>query len=216
MTSSDKNEQNKNQAQDLAPETQNNQNLNEQIVAEEPEIMPESSKQEKSEQQEKAEQPDYKDLFLRVNADLQNFQRRVEKQKSEWTVIAQEAIIVKLIPVIEDLDRALGTLVSAAGQAGVASTTKPENATGSEGPDQTAISKWVEGLAVVQKNLKKTLQELGVEIIEPAGNFNPELQEAVAQIDSQAYKAGQIVDTVCKGYKFKNKVIKYAQVVVAK
>jgi molecular chaperone GrpE len=208
MTGNDKREQDKTQAQESAQNTQNNQNIAEQNVAEP--MVVESTKQEKNEsqikaeQQAKVEQPDYKDLFLRVNADLQNFQRRVEKQKTEWTLIAQESIILKLIPVIEDLDRALSTQIGAAGT------------TSSETTEQTVIKKWVEGLSVVQKNLKKTLQELGVEIIEPTGNFNPESQEAVAQIDSPTHKSGQIVDVMSKGYKFKNKVIKFAQVVVAK
>lgn len=147
------------------------------------------------EPKEKIEQLDYKDLFLRVTADLKNYQRRVEKQKTEWTVIAQESIILKLVPVIEDLDRALSASVVS---------------------DQSAVNKWVEGLAVVQKNFKKALNEVGVEEIAPVGNFNPELQEAVAQIDSTTHQAGQIVDVVSKGYKFKGKVIKYAQVIVAK
>ncbi|MFA6535638.1 MAG: nucleotide exchange factor GrpE [Candidatus Babeliales bacterium] len=145
--------------------------------------------------QEKVEQLDYKDLFLRVTADLKNYQRRVEKQKTEWTGIAQESIILKLVPVIEDLDRALSASVLS---------------------DQPAVNKWVEGLAVVQKNFKKALNEVGVEEVTSVGTFNPELQEAVAQIDSATHQSGQIVDVVSKGYKFKDKVIKYAQVVVAK
>jgi molecular chaperone GrpE len=145
--------------------------------------------------QEKNEQLDYKDLFLRVTADLKNYQRRVEKQKTEWTEIAQEYIILKLVPVIEDLDRALSSAVIS---------------------DQITVSKWIEGLAGVQKNFKKALNELGVEEIAPVGTFDPKFHEAVAQIDSAAHKSGQIIDIVCKGYQFNDKVIKYAQVVVAK
>lgn len=145
--------------------------------------------------QEKTEQVNYKDLFLRVSADLQNYQRRIEKQKLEWTMVAQESIILKLIPVIEDLNRALSTSVVT---------------------DQPAVIQWLDGLEVIQKNLKKTLHELGIEEIVATGDFNPELHEAIAQIDSPEHKTGQIVNVVCNGYKFKDKVIKYAQVVVAK
>ena len=164
-------------------------------------------RQSKTEQQEKTEQktelkiepkvdqPNYKDLFLRVSADLQNYQKRVEKQRAEWTAVAQESIILKLVPVIEDLDRALSSSVVS---------------------DQPAVVQWIDGLSVVQKNFKKALQELGVEEIPTSGAFNPELQEAVAQIDSVGHKSGQIVDVMSKGYRFKDKVIKYAQVVVAK
>lgn len=169
----------------------------EQLIVEEPNQVVEETKQEKTEHkpEQKIEQVDYKDLFLRVSADLQNFQRRVEKQKAEWTLVAQEAIILKLIPVIEDFDRAISTC-----------------ATGSE----PAVKQWVDGLVVVQKNLKKSLSDLGIEEIMPTGMFNPEYHEAVAQIDSPSHQSGQIVDVVSKGYKFKDKVIKYAQVTVSK
>lgn len=194
MDNSNKNEQNNFKNQET--QTQN-QSQTEPVITES--VAAEASKQAKVEQQEKAEpkteQLDYKDLFLRVSADLQNYQRRVEKQKSEWTAVAQESVILKLIPVIEDLDRALSSSVVS---------------------DLPAVTQWIEGLSVVQKNFKKALQELGVEEISTVGAFNPELQEAVAQIDSVGHKSGQIVDVVSKGYKFKDKVIKYAQVVVAK
>ena len=146
-------------------------------------------------EQNKSQAVDYKDLFLRVSADLQNFQRRIEKQKHEWTVIAQESIILKLIPLIEDMDRALFKF--------------PES-------DQPEIAQWGQGLGVIQKNLKKTLHELGVEEIPTDGMFDPELHEAVAQIDSPLEQPGKIVDVVSKGYRFRDKVIKYSQVAVAK
>lgn len=189
MDNSNKNEQNNFKNQESQAQQESNAQAGEQSEHHTEPAVVEAPKQ------EKIEQLDYKDLFLRVTADLKNYQRRVEKQKSEWTAIAQESIILKLVPVIEDLDRALSSSVAS---------------------DQPAVTQWIEGLAVVQKNFKKSLQELGVEEIAPAGIFNPELQEAVAQIDSTTHQSGQIVDVVCKGYKFKDKVIKYAQVVVAK
>jgi molecular chaperone GrpE len=146
-------------------------------------------------QQEEVGQLDYKDLFLRVSADLQNFQRRVEKQKQEWTVIAQESIILKLIPLIEDMDRALSKV--------------PES-------DKPEIAQWAQGLDVIQKNLKKTLHELGVEEIPTDGMFDPELHEAIAQIDSPLEQPGKIVEVISKGYRFRDKIIKFSRVAVAK
>lgn len=193
MDNSSKNEQNNFNNQESQPKNSDSAEKNTESVnagsAHADPIVVEAPKQ------EKVEQLDYKDLFLRVTADLQNYQRRVEKQRTEWTGVAQESIILKLVPVIEDLDRALNTSVVS---------------------DQPAVEKWIEGLAVVQKNFKKALNDLGVEEISTAGEFNPELQEAVAQIDSIGHQSGQIVDVVSKGYRFKDKVIKYAQVVVAK
>ncbi len=167
MNDNDKNEQNKIQAEPVAVEAR----------------------------QEELGQIDYKDLFLRVSADLQNFQRRVEKQKQERTVIAQESVILKLIPIIEDMDRALSKF--------------PES-------DKPEIVLWGQGLEVIQKNLKKTLHELGIEEIPTDGLFDPEMHEAVAQIDSPLEQSGKIVDVISKGYKFRDKIIKYSQVAVAK
>ena len=138
---------------------------------------------------------DYRDLFLRLNADFQNFQKRVEKQKAEWLLIGEEAIILKLLPVLQDLDRAL-------------------NAATTGSSDQSEA--WSEGLKVVYKNLLKTFTDLDVKEVQVSGEFNPEFHEAVAQVESSNRQSGQIVDVVSKGYLFKGKVVKYAQVTVAK
>ncbi|KKQ32244.1 MAG: Protein GrpE [candidate division TM6 bacterium GW2011_GWF2_37_49] len=138
---------------------------------------------------------DYRDLFLRLNADFQNFQKRIEKQKAEWLLIGEEAIILKLLPVLQDLDRALN--------AATAGTNEQPEA-------------WSEGLSVVYKNLLKTMTDLDVKEVQVSGDFNPELHEAIAQVESSNHPSGQIVDVVSKGYLFKGKVVRYAQVTVAK
>lgn len=138
---------------------------------------------------------DYKDLFLRLNADFQNFQKRIEKQKAEWFLIGEESIILKLLPVLQDLDRALNTATTA---------------------ENNQAESWREGLKGVYKNLLKTMTDLDVKEVEVSGEFNPEYHEAIAQVEALNLSSGQIVDVVSKGYLFKGKVIKYAQVTVAK
>lgn len=138
---------------------------------------------------------DYKDLFLRLNADFQNFKKRIEKQKAEWLLIGEEAIILKFLPVLQDLERALNA--AAAGT--------------NEQPEA-----WSDGLRVVHKNLLKALTDLDVQEVNVSGEFNPEFHEAIAQVESLNHSSGQIVDVVSKGYLFKGKVVKYAQVTVAK
>lgn len=187
MNGNDKNEQNKSQTQDL-------QNQESKTVGKESDFQNEPIAVE-APKEEKIEQIDYKDLFLRVSADLQNYQRRIDKQKNEWTLIAQESVILKFLPIIEDMDRALSKFSI---------------------NDQVGISQWIEGLIVIHKNFKKMMHELGIEEIPTDGIFNPEVHEAIAQIDSPLNKPGQIVDVVSKGYKFRDKVIKYSQVAVAK
>ena len=139
------------------------------------------------------ETPDYKEQFLRVSADLQNFSRRVEKERSEWMLTAQSTLVLSLIPFFEDFDRALEAL---------------------EKTPECALH--VEGLSLIQKNLKKTLQEAGIEEIQTIGAFNPLYHEALAHIESPDHASGDIVQIFSKGYTFKGKVIKPARVGVAK
>jgi molecular chaperone GrpE len=151
-------------------------------------IIPES-------QPKQVEPVDYRDLFLRVTADFQNFQRRVEKQKSEWMLIGQESIILKLLPVMQDLERAL-------------------DAAFIQGQDKS--ESWADGLKVIHKNLLKVFTDLDIQEIKAEGVFNPEMHEAIAQVESPNHSSEQIVDVVSKGYLFKGKVIRFAQVTVAK
>ena len=135
------------------------------------------------------EQVNYKELYVRLAADLQNFKRRVEKERSEWTETAQGIIVSAFLPIIEDFDRAIENLTPTTGQ---------------------------EGLVLIQKNLKKTLADLGVNEIETTGQFNPEYHEALAQVESPDHASDHIVQVFSKGYMFKGKVLKHAQVSVAK
>jgi len=139
--------------------------------------------------------PDYKELFLRANADLQNFKRRMERERMDWTQLIQAETIEKFLPLVEDLQRALE-----------ASTKSAPEASGA----------WLEGFALILKNLKKKLSELGVEEIVATGTFNPELHEALMQVDSPTHISGNIVQQLEKGYTYKGKVIKHARVSVAK
>lgn len=138
--------------------------------------------------------PDYKELYLRTQADLQNMKRRMEKERLEWTGTIQADVIEKLLPFVEDLDRAIET----------AQTNKTE---------QTAI--WLNGFELIAKNLKKTLSGLGVEEISAMGRFNPELHEALMSVQSADHASGMIVQQLSKGFTFKGKVLKHARVSVA-
>jgi len=138
--------------------------------------------------------PDYKELYLRTQADLQNMKRRMEKERLEWTGTTQADVIEKLLPFVEDLDRAIET----------AQANKTE---------QSAI--WLAGFELIAKNLKKTLSGLGVEEIVATGRFNPEFHEALMNVQSADHASGMIVQQLSKGFTFKGKVLKPARVSVA-
>ncbi len=139
----------------------------------------------------------YKELYVRLAADLQNFKRRIEKERLDWTETAQGMILSAFLPIFEDLDRALEI------------TEKLTHQT------ETPTSDF-DGFKLIQKNIKKTLTDLGVNEIEAVGQFNPEYHEALAQLESPTQKSGDIVQVFSKGYMFKGKVLKHAQVSVAK
>lgn len=153
---------------------------------------PELAKQEVIEEV-KASDPDYKELLLRTNADFQNFKRRVERERAEWTSLMQASVIEKMLPFVTDLERAI------------------QSAPATEGS-----SAWLEGFQLILKNLKKTLKDLGVEEISTTGQFNPELHEALMHVESADHASGDIVQELSKGYTLKGKVITHARVSVAK
>ena len=140
-------------------------------------------------------EPNYKELFLRTSADLQNFQRRVDRERLESAQLMQTDILQKFLPFCQDLDRAIEV------------STKTAN------PQAAEI---LEGFKLIAKNLHKTMKDLGIQEINATGQFNPELHEALMTVESAEHKSGDIVQVLSKGYTFKGKVLIHARVSVAK
>ncbi len=138
-------------------------------------------------------EPNYKELYLRTNADFQNFRKRIERERTDLAHNFQADAIERLLPVIDDLDRA----ITAAQQSGV----------------QEA---WLDGFVLILKNAKKKLAELGVEEVANTTVFDPTIHEALMHVESANHNSGDIVQVLEKGYALKGKVIKYARVSVAK
>jgi molecular chaperone GrpE len=149
-------------------------------------------KQESSES--KKENESFRDQFLRISADFANYKRRIEKERASWIVTAQGTILKEFLPIIDDLDRAL-----IAGE-----------------QTKEVKDEWLKGLKMIQKNLHKILENLGVELIDCTKDFDPDYHEALMQVDSKKHKKGQIVEVLKPGYVFKGIVLQHAQVSVAK
>lgn len=143
----------------------------------------------------KRSKTDYKDLYTRVSADFQNYKRRVEKERAEWITQAKSDVIRPLLTVLDDLERAI------------------ESCRKQEGEEQKSM---LAGLELVYKNITKTFVDLGVETIDCAGEFNPELHEALTQVESKGHKSGEIVEVITQGYTFGGAVLRHAKVSVAK
>ncbi|MBD3273368.1 nucleotide exchange factor GrpE [Candidatus Dependentiae bacterium] len=133
-----------------------------------------------------------KSQLIRVNADFENFKKRVTKERAEWEILAQAEIVNAFLPLIDDLERAL-------------QNSKKEK-------DSVLFG----GLNIILKNVKKTFDNLGIKEIDCDNGFDPDLHEALIQVDSKKHKTGEIVQVLNKGYTFKDMVIRHAKVSVAK
>ena len=140
-----------------------------------------------------AELADLKDKYLRLAAEFENYKRRTTKERIELFKTASQELMVALLPVLDDFERA-------------------RNAT-QHTDDANAVR---ESIAIIQGKLNKTLQQKGLTAMEAkGGDFDAELHEAITQIPAPSEDlVGKIVDEVEKGYYLGDKVIRHAKVVL--
>lgn len=137
-----------------------------------------------------------KDQLMRVSADFENFKRRVEKDRAQWTTIAQADVLRNVLPIVDDFDRALAQKRATEMSA-----------------EQTA---WLSGFEMIAKSLQKLLSTAGLQEITDLTVFDPQFHEAIAQVDSPDHASGKIVSVVQRGYIFKGTVLRPARVTVAR
>lgn len=129
-----------------------------------------------------------KEQLLRVTAEYANFRKRSEKEKQDSYVFAKSDTIKELLPVIDNLERALQ----------------------SEQQDFDGLKKGVE---MTFESLMSTLKKLGIEVYGKSGDiFDPNLHNAVMHIEDENLKDGEIVDVFQKGYKIDDRIIRPAMV----
>jgi len=127
--------------------------------------------------------------WQRAQADYINYKRRSEQEKDEISQFANAILVLNLLPILDDWERAL------------AST--PD--------DQTDLS-WVEGIRLIERKLRGVLEAQGLSPIEAVGQpFDPTLHEAAMQGKGEE---GIVVEELQKGYKFRDRVIRPSKVVV--
>lgn len=134
-----------------------------------------------------------KDKYLRQVAEFDNYRKRTLKEKAELILNGGEKVLVALLPILDDFDRALDNMQ------------KSENA-------ETLI----EGVELIRQKLDKTLGGLGLSVIDTKdADFDTDYHEAVAMVPVQdPEQKGKILDCVQKGYKLNDKVIRHAKVAV--
>ncbi len=144
----------------------------------------------------KAEVEQWKERFVHVSADLDNFTRRINKERLQWAHRSQEMILVDLLTIVDDFDRSM------------------------QEQKKLELSQdmktWLSGFTMIHTALKKLLEKYDVKEITQVTVFDPVLHEALAQVDAPERKSGDIVQVMQKGYYFKDAVLRPAKVSVAK
>jgi molecular chaperone GrpE len=134
--------------------------------------------------------------LLRTTADFDNFKKRAAREKQDAIRYANEGLLEKLVPVLDNFDAALSAAQT--------------NSAGGAQSLQT-------GVAMIFQQLKKVLTESGLEEVDATGQkFDPNLHEAVSQQESTDVSDGEVLQQLRKGYKLRDRLLRPATVVVAK
>jgi len=139
--------------------------------------------------EEKKKAEEYLANWQRAQADFTNFKRRNEQERQEFNTYANANLILGLLPVIDDLERALDAV-----------------------PAKYAKHDWVEGVRLVERKFKTILEGQGVKQIKASGeSFDPNFHEALRQ---ESGDEGIVIEEFQKGYMLKDKLLRPARVVV--
>ncbi len=143
-----------------------------------------------------AKADDHWDRLLRAQADLENYRKRTTRERQDAIQSAQATLLGRILPALDSFEMA----VAATGTA--------------EGPTLESLKT---GLDLAYGQLKTALNEAGLEEIEAAGQvFDPNIHEALAQQESVEVPEGHVCQQLRKGYRFKERLIRPASVIVAK
>jgi molecular chaperone GrpE len=133
----------------------------------------------------------FRDNWHRAEADFQNYKRRTEQERDESRKFANVSVIINLLPVLDDFERAFGSLDS-----------------------RLAGLSWFDGIYLIYRKLQQLLENSGVTPIQTEGQaFDPRFHEAVAHAEGEE---GKVISEVQRGYKLHDRVLRPAMVVVGK
>ncbi len=136
------------------------------------------------------------DRLVRLTADLENYKKRAARERQDAVKYANESLVEKLIPVLDNFDMAL----MAAGN-----------------PQAGTVDSLKKGVEMIAGQLRNALVEAGLEEIDASKKpFDPNFHEAVSEQESTEAPEGQVLQQLRKGYKLRDRLIRPATVVVAK
>ncbi|MCH8007710.1 MAG: nucleotide exchange factor GrpE [Chloroflexi bacterium] len=142
-------------------------------------------------EEEKQRAGKHYESWQRSAADYQNYKRRMEEERREVARLASVSLIMNLLPLMDDIERALSSV-----------------------DPKIAGLTWIDGIWMIYRKFEAVLQNAGVTEIEAdAQQFDPTVHEAISEVDGEE---GKVVSVVQKGYKLGDRVIRPAMVVVGK
>lgn len=151
-----------------------------------------NKKKDKKEEALKQKVEELEDRVKRQMAEFENFRKRTEKEKSAMYEVGAKSVIEKILPVVDNFERGLGTI-----------------------PEEEKGGAFAEGMNMIYKQLVGELEKLGVKPIEAVGQeFNPEFHNAVMQVESEEYESGVVAQELQKGYTYHDTVVRHSMVAV--
>jgi molecular chaperone GrpE len=134
------------------------------------------------------------DRLLRLQAEFENYKRRAAREKAEFLKFAAEGLLLNFLPVLDNLERAYASA-----------------------PADPATRPFVEGIDMIVRLFRTTLEKAGVTAIDAVGKpFNPDVHQAVAQVETPGGEDHQVLEEVQRGYLLEGRVLRPAMVKVSR
>ena len=144
--------------------------------------------------QERDRSAEYLDNWRRAAADFSNYKKRIEKDNAEFAKFANVTLIARLLPILDDFDRAFRTI-----------------------PDNLRDLTWIDGIVLIARKMAAMLEAEGLKPIDALNKpFDPNVHEAVIHEESDKHEDGTVIAELQKGYKLNDRVIRPTMVKVAK
>lgn len=186
----------KEQAPTSGKQPQDEQNVDETTIEAKEELAEKTFEELITELEETRRQAEeYLDQWQRAAAELANFRKRKERELADFERRANERLLLKLLPIYDDFERALESV-----------------------PESLADEEWVDGIRLIERKFWSVLEQEQVSPIDssPGTVFDPELHEALMTVETNDFDSDEIVDEFERGYMHNGRVLRPARVRVAK
>jgi molecular chaperone GrpE len=178
-----------------APELESAEDMPAELAAELPAPEPLDAQELTAEMERiRSERQEFLDGWQRARAEFANYRKRVEREQEEARSRIAGETLVRVLAIMDDLDRALR-----------------------DRPAEPEAAAWAEGIELIYRKFQALLEAEGVQLIQAEGQaFDPSLHEALSHEESEAHAEGQVIEVVQRGYRIGDRVLRPALVRVAK